>query len=67
MDKIMVGKRLKSMRAESGKTTEEVAWDNGISCSALNMYENGNRIPRDEIKERLAHYYGRSVSSIFFD
>lgn len=38
----------------------------GISKSALTMYELGARIPRDEIKVRLAAYYGTSVGEIFF-
>lgn len=37
----------------------------GISVSALTMYETGNRIPRDEIKVKLAHYYSTSVERLF--
>lgn len=48
------------------KTQEEVANDNQISVSALSMYEQGNRIPRDEIKIKLAGYYGKRVEEIFF-
>lgn len=29
------------------------------------MYETGNRIPRDEIKVKLAHYYSTSVERLF--
>ena len=38
-----------------------------LSTSALAMYEQGERIPRDDIKMRLAKYYKRSVNFIFFD
>ena len=31
------------------------------------MYENGERIPRDDIKIRIANFFGRSVQEIFFD
>ena len=48
------------------RSQEEVATAVGISKSALSMYENGERIPRDEIKIRLARYYNESVESIFF-
>ncbi len=58
------GKRLVSLRGE--KTREEVAFANGISVSALTMYELGQRNPRDEVKVSLAHYYGVLVSDIFF-
>ena len=30
------------------------------------MYEAGERVPRDEIKIKLAKFYNRSVSYIFF-
>ncbi len=61
-----VGERLKTLRAKTGKTVEEVATDVGISPSALTMYENGQRNPRDEIKESIARYYKRSIAFIFF-
>jgi len=31
------------------------------------MYERDERIPRDEVKVRIAKYYGVSVYSLFFD
>lgn len=49
------------------KTQETVARDVGISVSALAMYETEKRVPRDEIKIKLADYYNRSVQEIFFD
>ena len=66
MDRKAVGVKLRELRLRSGKTIDEVAKDNRISASALSMYEAGSRMPRDEIKERLAHYYRRSVGSLFF-
>lgn len=38
----------------------------GISLSALTMYENGQRIPRDEIKVKLARLYGTTVEALFY-
>lgn len=64
MDKKNIGKMLSSLRGD--KTQKEVAEDLKISISALAMYETGNRIPRDEIKLRIASYYGKSVQEIFF-
>lgn len=64
MDAEKISKKLIQLRGK--KSLKEVAAANGISISALSMYEAGNRIPRDEIKIRLAKYYGRSVESIFF-
>lgn len=45
---------------------EYVAKSVGISISALTMYETGKRIPRDEIKMKLANFYGTDIMSIFF-
>ena len=56
--------RLKDLRGNRSK--EDVASAVGISYSALSMYEQGKRIPRDDIKLKLAQYYGSSVEDIFF-
>ena len=64
MDSKKIGDILSALRGD--KTQEEVATANGISISALSMYEQGNRIPRDEVKVRLARYYQKSVEEIFF-
>ena len=48
------------------KTRAEVASALGLSVSTIAMYENGERIPRDETKMRIADYYGKSVEEIFF-
>lgn len=50
----------------NGKSRESVAKACEISVSALAMYEQGERIPRDDIKVRLANYYNCSVNHIFF-
>lgn len=65
LDRLAVARRLIELR--SNKSQEEVANAVGISKSALSMYENAERIPRDEIKIRLAKYYGKTVQYIFFD
>lgn len=56
----------KLIRLRGSKSREDVANSLGISVSALSMYENGERIPRDDIKIRIAKYYKRSVNYIFF-
>ena len=61
---IRIGKNLKELRGE--QTLVDVSKALRISPSALAMYENGYRIPRDEIKIRIANYFGRSVESIFY-
>lgn len=66
IDAKIVGERLLRMRIVAQKTQREVAQGIGVSVSALTMYENGNRIPRDEIKVKLAHYYSVSVERLFY-
>ena len=60
-----IGRRLLNLRGE--RTREEVASAVGVSISAMSMYENGERIPRDGIKVKLAEYYNKNVQEIFFD
>lgn len=61
---VTVGNILVNLRGE--KTQEEVSNAVGISVSALSMYEQDNRVPRDEIKIKLANFYGKTVQEIFF-
>ena len=55
---------LKKLRG--GTSREKVAKSVGISVSALGMYEQGRQIPRDEVKVKLAKFYGVPIESIFF-
>lgn len=64
MNKKVIGERLKKLRGE--KTIRQVANDVGISYSTLAMYENGYRVPKDEVKRKLAHYFDTSVEALFF-
>lgn len=54
------------IRARGSRRREEVAAAVGVSLSAIAMYENGERVPRDEVKVRLAEYYNTSVQELFF-
>ena len=57
---------LVSLRKSKGKSRKEVAEAIGVTKSAISMYERGERIPRDDIKIKIAAFYKKSVSSIFF-
>lgn len=61
-----IGMKLKALRNGKKKTQQEAADDLKITKSALAMYEKDNRVPRDEVKIRIAAYYGESVESLFF-
>lgn len=64
MDAKKIGQRLVELRGE--KSQSKVANDIEISVSALSMYENGERIPRDNIKIRISQYYNKPIYDIFF-
>lgn len=64
MDSDKIARILIDLRGN--KTRWEVASALGVSVSAIAMYENGARIPRDETKIKIANYYGKSVEEIFF-
>lgn len=65
MDPKKIGKVLTELRGQ--KTIKEVAEDLSLSVSAISMYEQGHRVPKDEIKMAIAKYYGKSVQEIFFN
>ena len=54
------------IKARGNKKREEVAAAIGVSLSAITMYENGERVPRDETKIKLAEYYNKTVQELFF-
>lgn len=64
MNKEAMAEKLRKLRGN--KSRQEVADACNISTSALAMYEQGERVPRDEVKVRLAKYYNRTVNYIFF-
>lgn len=67
----LVGRRKimnnKLVKLRGTRTQEEIANAIGISISAIGMYETGQRVPRDEIKVKLANFYNVSIESLFFD
>ena len=64
MPGVTIGKRLRDLRGNIPRA--EAAKAIGVSVSALTMYENGQRIPRDQIKVKIAEYYHSTVGEIFF-
>ena len=62
-DAALAGRILRHLRGK--ESLEKVAKTVKISANALDMYERGLRLPRDEVKSRLARYYGVTVGAIF--
>ena len=58
------GAMLKHLRGDMSQ--EAIARDIGITKSSWAMYERNERTPRDEVKVRIANYFGKTVQEIFF-
>lgn len=56
--------RLKELRQTKGLRQSELAQKVGISEQAISFYENGKRNPKIETLQKLADYFGVSVSYI---
>lgn len=64
MDSKKIGKTLRELRGN--KSIKEIAEAVGVGESTICMYESGARVPKDEIKIKLAKYFNESIEKIFF-
>ena len=62
-DAARIGKILRELRGI--RIQKGVARELGISQNSLVNYEKGRRIPPDDVKKKIASYYGVSID-IFF-
>lgn len=62
----VIGQKIKRLREMRKISRENLCNEVGITQSAISMYENGQRIPRDEIKVKLARALGVSIEELFF-
>lgn len=58
------GEKLRELRGE--KSQSEIANEIGVTKSSWAMYERNERVPRDEVKIRIANFFNKSVQEIFF-
>lgn len=56
--------QLKTLRGTMSQ--DEISQKIGITKSSWAMYERGERVPRDEVKIKIANYFGKTVQEIFF-
>ena len=63
---IVIGQRIKSLREALNISRDNFCKSVGITLSALSMYENGQRVPRDEIKVKIARTLNTSIETLFF-
>lgn len=57
---------LKYLRERKGLTQAAISRELGINSTTYNAWETGQNIPRDEMKVKIADFYGLSVGYIFF-
>lgn len=60
------GKRIKTLRLEKELTQSELAKHLEISSTSIGSYEKEKRIPRDDLKIKIAKFFNVKVSDIFF-
>ena len=61
-----VAERIRDARKAKGCSADELAKACGITESAVQMYECGQRVPRDSIKIVMADFLGMTVQDLFF-
>lgn len=59
-----VGARLRDLRGE--ESTQSLAKKLGITPQAIWMYENGERMPRDEVKIAYSEYFHVPIGQLFY-
>ena len=64
MDKLRIAQKLRELRGD--RSQREVADAVGTTAMAISLYESGERIPKDEIKIRLARFYNTTVDALFY-
>ena len=63
-DKKIIGERLRKLRGT--KSRSDVASALGVTVQAIWLWESGQRMPTDGMKIKIADFYRRSVSNIFY-
>lgn len=61
-----IGEKLKELRLNADLSQAEFSKIINVTPSAIGMYEQDRRVPRDEIKKRISNFYSISVDNIFF-
>lgn len=63
MNSFLIAYRLKTLRGN--RSQEDAAAAVGVPLATYKRYENGQQIPRDEIKQKLAKLYNVPVEMFF--
>ena len=66
MDAQKIGNKIKSLRTERRATQAELANYAGVTKVAISNYERGLRVPRDEVKKKIADFLDTSIAGLFY-
>lgn len=58
---------MKIAELRGGMSRQQLAQELQVSKSSLDKYERGERVPRDNVKKRIAQYFGKTVQEIFYN
>lgn len=61
-----VGEMIRTRRISRGMTQEELASAIGVTASAIGLFENGKRRPKDEVAEALADVFNIPKWAVYF-
>jgi len=61
-----IADNLREMRRRKGVSQVEIARALGVPATTYNAWETGQNIPRDQMKQKIAEYYGRTVQFLFY-
>ena len=64
LNAIEIGMRIRKLRGI--RTQKGLAEALGISQNSLGNYEKGRRIPPDDVKVRMASYFGVDIKDLFY-
>lgn len=62
-----MGNKLKRMRVKKGLSRNDLAEIFGITSGAIGMYEQGRRVPNDDVKKKYSMFFEQTVDNIFFN
>jgi transcriptional regulator with XRE-family HTH domain len=61
-----VGEMIRTRRMARGMTQDDLAEKIGVTASAIGMFENGKRRPKDEVAEAIADVFNIPKWAVYF-
>lgn len=61
MKEVVFSKRIKALREDNNLSMAQFAEEMGVTKSRVNMWENGNAIPKSDVLKKLANYFHVSI------